>query len=644
MKYPHLFAPLEVAGTLFRNRSLSSPQGYYNLGPDLFPNDDMVAYFEIKARGGFASVCIGDCIVDWKNGRHYDWLLPMDNPKMLPGLSKVANAISRHGAVAAAELSHAGMYAQASYAAGAELYGPVATINQYGEVKEMPEEMIEYIIEAFGKAAAFAKQCGFGMVTIHGGHGWLISQFFSPKLNTRKDKWGGSFENRIRFPLAVIDSVRRAVGKNFPIEFRLSGAELYPEGYDLDEGIALAKAIDGKVDIIHVSAGHHEAPEATIITHPSMFLPDGVNLQYAAAIKQHVKSYVATVGAYTDPAQMEEIIASGQADFIAMARQTLADPDLPLKARSGRDDEIRKCLRCSTCFGSVGRHRIFYCAINPIIGYEKETGYLPFVRKIKRVLVVGGGVAGMQAALTAAERGHQVILCEKSEKLGGVLRCEEKVPFKAKVKAYLDLQAHMLVKAGVEIRLQAEVTPQMAKTLAPDVIIAALGARPLVPQVKGINLPNVFGAVDAFLEPEKVGKTAVILGGGLVGVELGIFLAQKGRAVTILEKLPELSVDKFSMHTLALRDQIAKLGIKIYTSTTAAEITETAVWVKGPSGSWELPAETVIYAVGQEPLREEALALAQCAPEFYQIGDCVTPKNILAATQAAYAVANNLGR
>ena len=530
MKYPHLFTPLEIAGTLFRNRLLSSPQGYYNIGPDLFPNDDMAAYFEIKARGGFASVCIGDCIVDWKNGRHYDWLLPMDNPKMLPGLSKVANAISRHGAVASAELSHAGMYAQASHVAGAELYGPVATVNRYGEVKEMPEEMIEQTVAAFGRAAAFAKQCGFGMVTIHGGHGWLISQFFSPQVNTRKDKWGGSFENRMRFPLAVIDSVRKAVGKNFPIEFRLSGSETNPDGYDLEEGIKFAKAIDGKVDIIHVSAGHHEVESAAIITHPSLFLPDGVNLQYAAAIKKHVKSYVATVGAYTDPAHMEEIIASGQADLIAMARQTLADPDLPLKARSGRDDEIRKCLRCSECFGSVGKHRIFYCSINPVIGYEKESRYLPPVRNKKQVLVVGGGVAGMQAALTAAERGHRVILCEKSDKLGGVLRCEEKVPFKAKIKTYLDLQAHLLEKAGVEVRLQTEVTPQLAKTIKPDVIIAALGARPVVPQIKGINLPHVLGAEDIFLQPEKTGKTAVILGGGLVGVEWASTWRRKGRS------------------------------------------------------------------------------------------------------------------
>ena len=372
-----------------------------------------------------------------------------------------------------------------------------------------------------------------------------------------------------------------------------------------------------------------------------LFLPDGVNLQYAAAIK-NMLNLMGNCWCISDPAHMEEIIASGQADLIAMARQTLADPDLPLKARSGRDDEIRKCLRCSECFGSVGKHRIFYCSINPVIGYEKESRYLPPVRNKKQVLVVGGGVAGMQAALTAAERGHRVILCEKSDKLGGVCAVK-KSALKAKIKTYLDLQAHLLKKQGWRCGCRLE-TPQLAKTIKPDVIIAAPGARPVVPQIKGINLPHVLGAEDIFLQPEKTGKTAVILGGGLVGVELGIYLAQEGRSVTIIEKLPELSIDKFSLHTLALRDQIKKLGIKIYTSTSAREITGTAVLADSPAGKLELPAETVIYAVGQQPLREEALALAQCAPEFYQIGDCLTPKNILAATQAANTLANNLGR
>jgi 2,4-dienoyl-CoA reductase-like NADH-dependent reductase (Old Yellow Enzyme family)/thioredoxin reductase len=644
MKFPHLFQPLQVAGTVFRNRLFASPQGYYNIGPDAFPNDDMVGFYEIKALGGFASVCIGDCMVEWENGRHYDWLFPIGDTRMQPGFSKVASALSRHGAIASVELSHAGMYAHASHDAGWPLKGPVDTVNKYGEVMAMTEEEIEHIIASYGKAAALAKQYGFSMVTIHGGHGWLLPQFWSKQINTRHDKWGGSFENRMRLPLAVVDSIRKAVGRNFPIEYRMSGSETNPDGYDIDEGIEFAKALDGKADIIHVSTGNHEVLSATIITHPSMFLEDGCNLKYAAAIKKHVKTPVAAVGAFTDPAHMEEVVASGQADIVVLGRQSLADPELPLKTRTGRADEVRKCMRCSTCFGSCGAYRIFYCAVNPVIGHENEARYLPPARGQKDVLVVGGGVAGMQAALTAAERGHKVILCEKSAKLGGVLLCEEQIPFKTKLKAYIEHQIHMLGKSAVDVRLNTEVTPEYADSLRPDVIVAALGARPVKPPIKGIDGGNVMGAEDVYYHPEKAGKTLVILGGGLVGVELGIHMAMLGREVTIVEMLPELSVDPFSMHTLALNDQLEKLGLKIHLSTAVTEITPKGISAKGPDGLLEIVADTVVYAVGQKPLRDEAAALRSCAPEFYPIGDCVTPKNILAATQAAWTIARDIGR
>ncbi len=644
LKYPHLFTPIKIAGTLFRNRLFASPQGYYNIAPDCFPNDDMTGFYEMKAKGGCASVCIGDCMVDWKDGRHYDWLFPINDSKMQPGFSKVASAITRHGAVASVELSHAGMFSHASHDAGSPLYGPVEMENKYGHVLEMPEEMILHIIESYGSAAALAKQYGFGMVTIHGGHGWLLPQFWSRQINTRKDKWGGSFENRMRLPLAVVESIRKAVGKNFPIEYRMSGSETNPDGYDIDEGIEFAKALDGHVDIIHVSTGNHEVESATVITHPSMFLPDGVNLKYAAAIKKQVKTPVATVGAYTDPDMMEEIIASGQADIINLGRQVLADPELPLKARTGRDDEIRKCLRCSTCFASCGAYRIFYCAINPVIGHENEAMFLPPATDKKEVLVVGGGVAGMQAALTASERGHNVILCEKGDRLGGVLLCEEHISFKQKLKGYLETQSHLLAKSAVDIRLGTTVTPEYANQLRPDVIIAALGSRPVKPPIKGIDLPNVVSAEEVYYHPEKAGQSIIILGGGLVGVELGIHLAMQGRSVTIIEMMPKLSVDPFSMHTLALMEQIEKLGITVHTSTAAKEITAFGVIAETADGPLSITADTVIYAIGQKPLDDEAIALRECASEFYQIGDCITPRNILAATQSAWTIARDIGR
>lgn len=644
LKYPHLFEPIQVAGAQFRNRIFASPQGFYNLATDLFPNDDMVAFYETKARGGFASICVGDCMVDFKNGRHYDWLLPLDEPKMAPGLSKLTNAVTRHGCVASAELSHAGMYAKAAHLAGAELYGPVEMENKYGHVHEMSEDMILHIIDAYGKAAAFAKQCGFGMVTVHGGHGWLVSQFVSPNINTRKDRWGGSLENRMRLPVAIAESIRKYVGRSFPIEFRISGSEVNPDGYDIDVGIEIAKALDGKVDIIHVSTGNHEIQAATIITHPSMFLEDGVNLKYAAAIKKHVKTPVATVGAFTDPAHMEEVIASGQADIINLGRQSLADPDLPIKARTGHDEDINKCMRCSLCFSNVGAHRIFYCATNPVIGHEYEARYLQAPAEKKKVLVAGGGVAGMQAALTASQRGHSVILCEKSGRLGGAILCEENVPFKKKLKGYIDYQIRNISKAAVDVRLNTPVTPELIEALNPDVVIAALGARPVVPPIKGIESKNVLGAEEAYSHPEKVGQSLVIIGGGLVGAELAIYMAQNGRNVAIVEMLPQLTLGNPGPHVDALQIMMPQLGIKQLVSSAVEEITSDGVSVKAPDGQKHIRCDTVVYAVGQKPLREEAVALSKFGGEFYQLGDCMTPENILAATQTAWTVARDIGR
>jgi 2,4-dienoyl-CoA reductase-like NADH-dependent reductase (Old Yellow Enzyme family) len=611
--------------------------------------------------------------VDSKTGTHYPFLIRMDDPGTLPGLSSVAEAISRHGAIASAELNHAGMYArfvkdpdgelygpEAARAAekrrggeggplfgqsGGTLYGPVALADgKYGEVEAMSEEMILYIAERFGKAAAWAKRCGFTMVTVHGGHGWLLSQFMSPYTNTRADRWGGSFENRMRFPLAAIESVRRAVGPRFPIEIRISGSECDPAGYDLDEGIRIAKALDGKVEILHVSAGNHEHERTFVVTHPSMFLPDGANLRFAAEIKKRVRTPVATVGALCDPEMMEEIIASGKADIVQLGRQTLADPDLPIKARTGRADDISKCMRCCSCFSGSGSHRLLQCAINPAIGHEAEEKFLPAPRARKRVLVAGGGVAGMEAALTAAARGHEVILCEKSDRLGGVLLCEDKVPFKARLSEYIELQKRRIGRAPIDLRLCTEVTAAFAAALKPDAIVAALGSLPTVPPVPGIDGANVLCAEELYRAPERAGCRPVILGGGLVGLELAVFMAMSGRRVTILEMQPEPAVDPYGMHTMALMHKLEEYSINLRLSTRVRAVTPEGVDCEGAAGGDFIKADTVAYATGRIPLRTESFALHACAPEFFQIGDCTVPRNIVAATRAAYAAACDIGR
>jgi len=664
MKFKHLLQPIRLGGLHFRNRIFASPQDTYRLTSENFLDEDATAFYEIKARGGFASVCVGDLMVDSRAGHGHPFQLRGDDVRGRISLTRTASAIVRHGAHAAVELNHAGENSGPMAEREGFVYGLTDGQRPCGaQIRAMDEEWIEHLIKKFADAAAFSKKCGYGMITIHGGHGWLLSQFMSPMTNKRTDRWGGSHENRMRFPLAVVKAVRSAVGPHTPIEMRISGAEIVAGGYDIDEGIAIARSLDDYVDLIHVSAGHHEDDTGAMVTHPTMFMPDGVNVKYAAAIKKHVKSPVATVGALTDPCHMEEIIASGQADVVALGRQSLADPDLPIKTMLGREDEITKCLRCFVCFSSSTNAGIFYCSVNPEVGFERDSLAGPPARNNRSVLIAGGGVAGMQTAITAARQGHKVTLCEKTERLGGVLLCEEDVPFKDKIADYISGQELLVNRLGVEVKLNTAVTPELVKTMSPDVVIAALGAEPVVPNIPGLR-EHAISAEQMYRDTSKAGNKVCIMGGGLVGLELGIHLAQIGREVTVVEKLAmtvaaieqqstserisnPLSIELGAnlVHGIAIGEELKKLpNLKIMTSTQVTEIGKTGVVVKQSDTVSEIPADTVVYAAGYEPRSDEAQALSGIAREFYQIGDCVAAKSILAATRVAHQTALDIGR
>jgi len=513
-------------------------------------------------------------------------------------------------------------------------------------IREMPEEIIERTIEKYAAAAVAAKNYGFGMILIHAGHGWLLQQFLSPQLNRRKDKWGGpAIENRARFAVSVCEAVRKAVGPNFPIEIRISASEGYEGGYDIEEGIAFAKQLERYVDLINVSVGSHEVQEAFSVMTPSMFLGDGCNVKYAAEIKKHVNIPVSAIGALGEPEMLEEIIASGKADVVELARSLIADPDLPNKIRAGREDDIKWCLRCLYCFSTQMKYGVKYCAVNPESGREHESKYEPRQAKTrKKVLVIGGGIGGMQAALSCAERGHQVILCEKSGVLGGAIRCEEDVPFKKKLAMYLDSQAQAIARANIDLRLNCEVTPELASSLEPDVIIAALGSRPIKPDIPGIDGPNVLGAEEAYRHPQKVGKKAVIIGAGLVGLELAIYLTMLGKVVSVVELTDKISDGGNMLHARSIEVELKKREIGIRFNSKVKEISAQGILLETNNGQELLEADTVIYAVGQQPLQDEALAFRFCAPVFHMIGDCITPKNIANATGTAHDIAVSLGR
>ncbi len=650
-RYPHLFEPIRLGNALFRNRIFASPTGYQNVAGDNTLPDGATAYYGRKALGGAASVATCELIVDGELGRGGANHIAIDDPRSYASICRVAHAISIHGAVATAELQHAGMFANRTPAfLGAKgegpAYGPVERLVGDRIVPEMPEEIIERTIEKYVQAALTAKRAGFGMVLIHAGHGWLLHQFVSPILNTRKDKWGGApIENRARFTVEICRAIKRACGPNFPIEVRISGSECYEGGFDIENGIAFARQLEGVCDLIHVSAGNHEVDEVFGVTHPSMFLGEGPNVKYAAEIKKHVQTPVATVGAIGEPAMMEEIIASGQADVVEMARALLADPDLPIKARVGREEEIKPCLRCMSCFSSEMICGEPYCAINPETGRELEMQHaIPAPAVKKKVLVVGGGIGGMQAALTCAERGHSVILCEKTGELGGAILCERDVPFKQRLGLYLKRQAAAVRRVNIDLRLNTEVTPEYAQGVGADVIIAATGARPVKPPIPGIDGSNVLGAEYAYTHSSEVGERVCILGAGLVGLELGIHLAMLGKEVQVVEMAPGINDGGNFLHAIGLRAELKKRNVRVDLNTRAVEIRPDGVLCSQSGEEKLFPADTVIYAVGQRPESEAALSLRLCAPEFYQIGDCIAPGNISNATGVAYQIACDIGR
>ena len=433
-KYPHLCAPITLGRVTFRNRMFAAPIGGTDITADCCVGPRTPAFYELRAKGGAASVTASELVVHPATDASHMFHLDLKTPGCLASWTWVADAISRQGAVPSVELSHSGQYAgtylvDKDKKKGLSQYGPSDWVRPDGiSVKALTLDQIDDIVKAYGETAALAKRAGFQMVMVHAGHGWLINQFLSPAFNHRQDQYGGSFENRIRFARRVLQSVRDAVGSGFPIELRMSGSELFEGGYDLQGGVEIAKALEDLVDLIHVSAGSYQF--GFFDTHPSMFSDHGCNVYLAAEIKKHVKVPVATIGGLNDPAQMEQIIASGMADVVEMGRAILADPELPMKVMSNRDEEIVRCLRCFTCMAERPTTGTRRCTVNPLIGRECEGLELVPAAKSKKVYVAGGGVAGMEAALTAARRGHQVTLFEKSDALGGILKSEQAIPFK----------------------------------------------------------------------------------------------------------------------------------------------------------------------------------------------------------------------
>ena len=643
LKYPHLFSPIRLGNVTLRNRIIASPTGGPAIMPPQYITRETAAFWELRAKGGASVVTLGDNVVDSETGLMHPHKMRIDDPGIIPSLTNTARYITQYGAVASLELQHGGKFANVENMVSKLMrsdtlpaYGPDHEFNADGEeILEMPEEIIERIVRKFGEGAAVAKKCGYGMITIHGGHGWLLHQFLSPSMNHRTDAYGGTTEKRARFALMVLDAIREAVGPGFPIEFRMSGAEFTKNGYDIDEGIRIAKLIAPKVDLLQVSAGVHDDPETCVITHPDMFHAHGCNVYLAAAIKKEVDVPVACIGGLNDPAQMEEILASEQADVIEMSRALIADPYLPRKILEGREDEIVRCVRCLVCHDQTSSTRNIRCTVNPVIGRELEHDSAFPATTPKRVLVVGGGPAGLMAACTAAQRGHQVILCEASDRFGGLLKCEAHVPFKKELYDFVGQLRRRAETLGVDIRANTFVTPEYADSLHPDVLVCAVGSDYCVPPIPGTDSPKMRFLPDLEKEDPGFGERVAILGGGLVGCETAVHLNRQGRHVTVVEMRGDVAMDAPLAHRQGIMLELRR-GVEVLVNTAAKAVTDEGVVVDTPDGERVLPCDSVFCAAGLRSRDAVRESLRFVAPRFIAVGNCLSPRTVFHAVSEAY--------
>lgn len=642
-KYPYLSSPIQIGRVTFRNRMFSAPMGGTDITNDGCIGPKSTAFYELRGKGGAAAVTVSECMVHPETDGSHAYHLDTAILNSLASATYTADAISRHGAVPSLELSHSGMYAgtymtDKSRQHSMHQWGPSDTVRADGvPVKALTEEIIQDIVASYGKTAALAKRAGFQMIMIHGGHGWLINQFLSPYFNKRVDKYGGSLENRCRLAVEVLKVVREAVGQGFPIEFRMSGSELFEGGYDLEEGVRIAQTIEPYVDLIHVSAGTYQRGFGD--THPSMFKDHGCNVYLAAEIKKYVSVPVATIGGLDDPAQMEEIISSGKADIVYMARALLADPFLPRKVVENRENEIVKCLRCFTCMAERAATSTRRCTVNPLIGREMEGSEVQPASVKKKVLVAGGGPGGLYAAYTAARRGHQVILCEKEAELGGILKSEKALPFKQEMYELSNTYALFARNAGVEIRTSVEVTPEYVEKEAPDALIIAVGSQPLVPPIKGLRDDNVVIVNNYYLEKEKVTDQVVVFGGGLAGCECAIHLGQEGKQVHLVEMRTELAPDANVRHRPLLLKEIEKY-VTVHTGYRGLEVRPDGVLCETEDKQQILvPGTSVICALGQRSRTALVDSLRDSAPFVRVIGDANRVSTITNAVYEGYHAA-----
>jgi 2,4-dienoyl-CoA reductase-like NADH-dependent reductase (Old Yellow Enzyme family)/thioredoxin reductase len=642
-----LFTPGKIGRLEVKNRILQAPMGTFSYDDEGVPSQQTIDYFVERAKGGVGLIICH--AVRASRESQVQGLPNLFEDKYIAIMAKIAEAIHTAGAKCALQINHSGKamtYQAKGEGTPLESYaiGPSATkyVKTGGITREISKEEIQQLVEQFSDTGRRVMQAGFDMVELHAAHGYLMSSFLSPFTNRRTDEYGGNPKNRARFIREIIARIKDKTNPGFPVSVRFSGADFLPGGTTIEDSVIQAQIFeDAGADLLHISAGAHENTEVQFL---SYLWPDGYLRDLAVRIKRAVKIPICTVGKLGDPLVANKILEEEKADFVALARPLLADPYWPNKVRDSKLDEINRCVYCNNCVDRIQamitkEQKRLFCTVNPFLFREKDYT-IKKVLKPKKVMVIGGGIAGMQAAKVAAQRGHSVTLYEASGEMGGSWNVASRQPKKEIFRSLIEQLAKGLKTAGVRVVLNKKVDLLLVKAEKPDAVIVATGAKPVVPDIPGIDGPNVVQASDIFLGKANTGKNIMVVGGRMVGMEAACYLAEKGKKVSLitLRRLGEDGKQLEENIYRTLRDKIIEYGIQVFPYTSAQEIRPDGVFANDGGNLLWLPADTVVLAVGYKSENAIVEGLKVLVPNVYTAGDCNSPRDGLDATREGMEV------
>ena len=642
MKIEKLFTPYKIGNCEISNRLVVPPM-VVNMNPDHGKaSEQFIRYHEEKAKGGWGLIITEDYRVSEHAGG-YPHIGGLYEDEQIPSHRRFTDIIHQYDSKVFCQIYHAGRQANANVNGGVQ---PVSCSPiPCAWNKEIPRELtideIKQIVDDFGRTAANVVKAGFDGVEIHAAHGYLIHQFLSPNSNKRVDEYSCTYENRARFLREVMESVRKAVGPDFPVQVRVSAAEFADGGRTMFESHQIFRDIEAwGANSIHVTYGMY-GTRSSVGSVSSFYQSHGWNVGFAAEVKKLVDIPVITVGRISDPMMADEIIATGKADFISMGRQSLTDPHYPSKVKNGQWGEIRQCIGClQGCTASTYQGVPVYCLVNPELGHEFETDYSPAPIR-KKVFIAGGGVAGMEAARGAAIKGHEVHLYESAEQLGGQFVAAAYPPFKGEFATYPSWLLRKLKMSGVNIHSQTPLTKELVLEQKPDKVIIATGAKPVIPGIPGVSLPNVVLAEDVLRGRCGTGLNVLVAGGGMVGAETASFLAtQSKESVSIVEMRHEIGMDMAAGIRDDLKDVLNKHFVVIMTDTKVLSITEQGVKLHNRDGEFLYPCDTVVLAVGTVSNNQLSEELKDVC-ETVTVGDAKEARKAVQATREGFLAGLN---